>query len=74
MDVLFHREFKEVMCACQLFFTNGIICSHSIVVLKSENIFSVERKYIVDRWRKDIIRPDLMLKGSSCSNPDEHNR
>lgn len=35
-------------------------------VLKHENIISIDAKYIVDRWRKDIRRLDLMLPGSIC--------
>lgn len=73
-EVQYKGPFREVLCMCKLFEVTGIVCAHSIEVLKQENQFSIDEKYILDRWRKDKNRLGLMLAGSSNSNTAEHNR
>jgi hypothetical protein len=70
-SVLYNREEKLVFCICKYFEVNSILCTHSIEVLKQEKKFSVSNRYIVDRWRKDINRADMMLVGSICVNTVE---
>lgn len=45
----------EVNCNCQLFEFKGILCQHAITVLLHKNIFHIPPKYILMRWRKDVI-------------------
>ncbi|XP_078177501.1 protein FAR1-RELATED SEQUENCE 4-like [Carex rostrata] len=59
--VIYRRAFLEVQCICRKFEAMGILCAHCIQVLKQERIFSVEDKYIVERWRKDVQRYNLMI-------------
>jgi hypothetical protein len=46
-EVLYNREEKVVFCICKYFKVNGIICAHSIEVLKQEKQFSVSDRYII---------------------------
>lgn len=59
--VIYRRAFSEVQCICRKFEAMGILCAHCIQVLKQERIFSVEDKYIVERWRKDVQRYNLTI-------------
>lgn len=72
--VIYRRALREVSCICRKFETMGILCSHSIQVLKQEKIFSVEDKYIVERWRKDISRYNLTIVDPSFPTIPEQNR
>lgn len=72
--VIFRRSLREVHCICRKFETTGILCSHSIQVLKQEKIFVVEDKYIVDRWRKDICCYNLNIVDPSLPTIPEQSR
>lgn len=69
-EVQYKGQFREVLCMCKLFEVTG---THT-PSRKQENQFSIDEKYILDRWRKDKNRLGLMLAGSSNSNTAEHNR
>jgi hypothetical protein len=74
-EVLYNREEKVFFfCICKHFEVNDIICAHSIEVLNKEKQFSIPDRYIIDQWRKDINRADMMLVGSICVNTVEQNR
>ncbi|XP_078181731.1 protein FAR-RED IMPAIRED RESPONSE 1-like [Carex rostrata] len=59
-DVQYKADLKEVFCICKKFEAFGILCSHSIMVFKHEKQLCVNNKYILDRWRKDRLRFDLI--------------
>lgn len=72
--VLYKRTLKEIFCICRLFEVLGIVCSHCIQVLKHEREFCIDDKYIVDRWRKDIIRENLKIVDLTHPTVPEQNR
>jgi hypothetical protein len=39
----------------------GILSCHCLEVLKQENIVLIEEKYIVNRWRKDFKRANMVI-------------
>uniref|UniRef100_A0A803N987 SWIM-type domain-containing protein n=1 Tax=Chenopodium quinoa TaxID=63459 RepID=A0A803N987_CHEQI len=60
--VLYNEKTQEVECECMLFECNGILCRHCINSLESQQIPNVPKKYILDRWRKDIYRKHTRVK------------
>ncbi|XP_021758530.1 protein FAR1-RELATED SEQUENCE 6-like [Chenopodium quinoa] len=59
---MFNKETKEVSCECRKFETNGIMCKHIIRVLDLNHVYDIPSKYILDRWRKDILRKHTLVK------------
>ncbi|KAK3217813.1 hypothetical protein Dsin_011783 [Dipteronia sinensis] len=60
--VLLKEADFEINCNCRLFEFKGIICRHVIAVLIHKKIFFALDKYILMRWRKDVIRCHTKVK------------
>ncbi|XP_021758418.1 uncharacterized protein DDB_G0286299-like [Chenopodium quinoa] len=60
--VKFFGATKEVICDCRKFETHGILCKHCIRILDQNFVFEPPKKYILDRWRKDIPRKHTRVK------------
>ena len=73
-EVQYNGPLTEFFCICKKFESSGILCAHSIMVLKYEKQFHVSEKYILDRWRKDIFRFDLIPAGCPEGTSAEINR
>ncbi|KAL8536334.1 hypothetical protein ACS0TY_011818 [Phlomoides rotata] len=51
------REIGEhISCNCRKFECRGILCCHVMVVLAQKNIQTVNERYVLRRWRKDVNR------------------
>lgn len=48
-------------CSCQLFTRTGLLCRHIFAVLKNNHIEEIPEKYILRRWRKDVISSHNLL-------------
>lgn len=46
----------EFNCECKLFEFTGILCKHILRCIELEEIRFIPQKYILDRWRKDVVR------------------
>ena len=46
----------EIQCSCKLFEFVGILCRHIIKVIELEELTCIPEKYVLDRWRKNIVR------------------
>jgi hypothetical protein len=46
----------KVKCTCALFEVKGILCRHSLSVLRTKKVTTLPPRYFLDRWRKDIRR------------------
>ncbi|KAL2894513.1 Protein FAR1-RELATED SEQUENCE 2 [Bienertia sinuspersici] len=55
-NVTIDNEKGDFSCSCKLFEFRGILCKHIIRVIEVEDIEFIPEKYILSRWRKDIIR------------------
>ena len=52
-----YRQLKEYKCSCKLFEFRGILCKHIIKVIDScEEVQELPEKYVLKRWRKNIVR------------------
>ena len=49
-----------VDCSCNLFVQNGILCRHALKVLLNDDVDSIPDKYILRRWRCDLIPPQWL--------------
>ncbi|CAO2834613.1 unnamed protein product [Amaranthus hypochondriacus] len=54
--VTLDRVSFDVKCDCKNFEFRGIICAHIVRVYHQEDVACVPEKYILSRWRKDILR------------------
>lgn len=61
IDILFNESECEAKCSCRLYQTRGILCSHILVVFKSNRISTLLGQYILDRWKKDIKRRYILI-------------
>ncbi|GJW77701.1 retrovirus-related pol polyprotein from transposon TNT 1-94 [Tanacetum coccineum] len=57
--VLRSLEDGLVDCTCRHFIRYGFLCRHVFCVLKNRDIDVIPEKYILRRWRRDIIPPTL---------------
>ncbi|XP_057251444.1 protein FAR1-RELATED SEQUENCE 1-like [Beta vulgaris subsp. vulgaris] len=54
--VTFDRDSYDVKCECKNFEFRGILCCHVVRVYHEEDVECVPEKYILSRWRKDMVR------------------
>ncbi|XP_062147806.1 protein FAR1-RELATED SEQUENCE 5-like [Alnus glutinosa] len=62
--VYFNDDELEVKCTCALFEVRGILCRHSLSVLRTKKVTTLPQRYVLDRWRKDIKREYSKVKSS----------
>ncbi|XP_062145444.1 protein FAR1-RELATED SEQUENCE 8-like [Alnus glutinosa] len=62
--VYFNEDELEVKCTCALFEVRGILCKHSLSVLRTKKVTTLPQRYVLDRWRKDIKREYSKVKSS----------
>ncbi|XP_074305903.1 protein FAR-RED IMPAIRED RESPONSE 1-like [Silene latifolia] len=55
-NVTANLDFGEFNCTCKLFEFKGILCRHIIRVLQLKKVQFIPDKYILNRWRKDLVR------------------
>ncbi|XP_062145414.1 protein FAR1-RELATED SEQUENCE 2-like [Alnus glutinosa] len=62
--VYFNENELEVKCTCALFEVKGILCRHSLFVLRTKKVTTLPQRYVLDRWRKDVKREYSKVKSS----------
>ncbi|XP_021753775.1 protein FAR1-RELATED SEQUENCE 8-like [Chenopodium quinoa] len=67
--VFVDKEKGEISCSCKLFEFRGILCRHIIRVIEIVYIDCIP-KYILNRWRKDIVRDYEGIKVSYYDRKD----
>ncbi|XP_070004856.1 protein FAR1-RELATED SEQUENCE 5-like [Nicotiana sylvestris] len=50
---------EYLSCSRKFFETRGILCCHILKVLSHKRIKNIDERYILKRWRKDVVRPHL---------------
>ncbi|KAJ9550849.1 hypothetical protein OSB04_014894 [Centaurea solstitialis] len=48
-----------IFCSCNSFIRCGLLCRHIFKVLLNTNVEKIPEKYILRRWRRDLIPRDL---------------
>ncbi|GJY46338.1 FAR1 DNA binding domain, zinc finger, SWIM-type, MULE transposase domain containing protein, partial [Tanacetum coccineum] len=59
IQVLRNIEDGSVVCTCRNFLRYGFLCRHIFCVFKNREINVIPKQYILRRWTRDIIPPDL---------------
>ncbi|WCJ44032.1 FAR1-related sequence 1 [Euphorbia peplus] len=52
--VTFDSSDKSITCNCKKYEFAGILCSHALKILSSNDVMTVPSQYILKKWRKDI--------------------
>ncbi|XP_021747106.1 protein FAR1-RELATED SEQUENCE 4-like [Chenopodium quinoa] len=60
--VTFNPVTKECSCDCRKFEKDGILCRHVIRVWDQNKVKDIPPKYVISRWRKDVIRRHTRVK------------
>nr|XP_043625552.1 protein FAR1-RELATED SEQUENCE 5-like [Erigeron canadensis] len=66
--VLHNLEDGSVVCTCRHYLRLGLLCRHCFSVLKNNNIDEIHAQYIMRRWTKGIIPPDLRSSRNRFDN------
>ncbi|XAR49618.1 hypothetical protein NMG60_11032882 [Bertholletia excelsa] len=69
-EVYFNATEFEVQCLCHLFEFKGILCRHIISVLIKNRVNEISTQYLLERWRKDVMRGYTLLKNIYCDFED----
>nr|XP_043630198.1 protein FAR1-RELATED SEQUENCE 6-like [Erigeron canadensis] len=66
--VLYNRQDGSVMCTCRHYLRYGRLCRHCFVGLNNNNVEEIPAQYIMRRWTKGIIQPDLRSRRNRFKN------
>ncbi|KAL2901821.1 Protein FAR-RED ELONGATED HYPOCOTYL 3 [Bienertia sinuspersici] len=71
--VSYNKDKSDFSCSCKLFEFRDILCRHIIKIIEFEDVNVIPGRYILSRWRKDIVRPyeDIRV---SYYDPEEYDR
>nr|XP_043633011.1 protein FAR1-RELATED SEQUENCE 5-like [Erigeron canadensis] len=58
----------SVVCTCRHYLRSGHLCRHCFSVLKNNNIDEIHAQFIMRRWTKGIIPPDLRSSRNRFDN------
>ena len=59
---MFNETEDSFTCSCMNFIQEGFLCRHIFYVFNIKEIEIIPSKYILRRWRKDIIAPEVLLQ------------
>ena len=48
-------EEKEINCSCEHFKRMGVLCRHAFTIMMRCGVKEIPERYILKRWRKDVI-------------------
>lgn len=60
--VCVNQDDWEIKCNCRLFEFRGILCRHAVTVLIYKKVDDIPKKYILQRWMKDVKRCHTKVK------------
>ena len=64
-------EDGSVECTCRHFLRFGFLCRHAFCALKNRDVQMIPEKYILRRWKRDIIPPALRRKTNRYGEKNE---
>ncbi|CAN6172271.1 unnamed protein product [Urochloa humidicola] len=68
--VTYNAEEKDITCICGGFQFSGILCRHSLSMLKFQLVREIPQQYILDRWKKDFRQLHVMGRPPSDLVPN----
>ncbi|KAK9159142.1 hypothetical protein Scep_005716 [Stephania cephalantha] len=79
-EFLYTMEFRangqDFDCNCRKFDFCGLLCKHIFEVMKIKNVTMVHERYILRRWRKDVLRrhSSIVYSGGYSHMTDEYKK
>ncbi|KAJ9548026.1 hypothetical protein OSB04_020569 [Centaurea solstitialis] len=70
--VTHNKEHASFHYSCLFFHHYGLLCRHIFCVFKNLGIEEIPTKYIMKRWRKDLISSELLKKRHWDGEANEH--
>ncbi|XP_042958181.1 protein FAR-RED ELONGATED HYPOCOTYL 3-like [Carya illinoinensis] len=67
----FNEEDCDVKCSCGLFEMRGILCRNILAIFKCNGIKTMQDRYILNRWRKDIKRRYTLISSTYDTGSQE---
>lgn len=68
--VTYKADEKNISCICGGFQFSGILCRHSLSMLKFQLVREIPQHYILDRWKKDFRQLHVMRRPPSDLVPN----
>ncbi|KAH6760357.1 hypothetical protein C2S51_017306 [Perilla frutescens var. frutescens] len=74
--VEYRRNGEYLECNCRNFEFKGLLCCHIFEVMRTLHLKSVNERYILRRWRKDVLRKcsSIFFSGGYPHMTDEYKR
>ncbi|KAK9071755.1 hypothetical protein SSX86_008184 [Deinandra increscens subsp. villosa] len=54
-EVMYRESDKTIYCECRRFESFGLLCRHIFYVLRQMDIREFPKKYVLRRWRRDVV-------------------
>ncbi|KAL4559416.1 hypothetical protein LXL04_031554 [Taraxacum kok-saghyz] len=70
LEVEFKAAEKEIKCSCDHFNRFGILCRHAFKILLNKDIKEIPERYVLRRWRKDVLSANYNLTRDQFDDRD----
>nr|KAJ0222588.1 hypothetical protein LSAT_V11C200073550 [Lactuca sativa] len=66
-------EEKEINCSCEHFKCMGVLCRHAFTIMMRCGVKEIPERYILKRWRKDVISRNYRFSSVQSDSGDCEN-
>ncbi|XP_052625926.1 protein FAR1-RELATED SEQUENCE 6-like [Lactuca sativa] len=66
-------EEKEINCSCEHFKCMGVLCKHAFTIMMRCGVKEIPKRYILKRWRKDVISRNYRFSSVQSDSGDCEN-
>ncbi|XP_052622359.1 protein FAR1-RELATED SEQUENCE 5-like [Lactuca sativa] len=66
-------EKKEINCSCEHFKRMGVLCRHAFTIMMRCGVKEIPERYILKRWRKDVISRNYRFSSVQSNSGDCEN-
>ncbi|XP_052625885.1 protein FAR1-RELATED SEQUENCE 5-like [Lactuca sativa] len=66
-------EEKEINCSCEHFKCMGVLCRHAFTIMMRCGVKEIPERYILKRWRKDVISRNYHFSSVQSDSGDCEN-
>ncbi|XP_052627239.1 protein FAR-RED IMPAIRED RESPONSE 1-like [Lactuca sativa] len=66
-------EEKEINCSCEHFKRMGVLCRHAFTIMMRCGVKEIPERYILKRWRKDVISRNYCFSSVQSDSGDCEN-
>ncbi|XP_052622196.1 protein FAR1-RELATED SEQUENCE 1-like [Lactuca sativa] len=66
-------EEKEINCSCEHFKCMGVLCRHAFTIMMRCGVKEIPERYILKRWRKDVILRNYRFSSVQSDSGDCEN-